>query len=83
MRLPLGLTRTEVLLPLGLALAGTVEALTADVNRPVAVLTTLAAGILLCGRRRWPEVCSVGACLLVVVRTRIGVPRTKWWYRSP
>ena len=43
-------------------------------NRPVAVLTTLAAGILLCGRRRWPVVCSVGACLLVVVRTRIGVP---------
>ena len=74
MSLPLGLTRTDVLPPVALALAGTVEALTADVNRPVAVLTTLAAGILLCGRRRWPVVCSVGACLLVVARTRIGVP---------
>jgi signal transduction histidine kinase len=74
MKLPLGLTRTDVLLPLALVLAGAGEALVADVNRSVAVGTTVAVGVLLCGRRRWPVVCAVGACLVLVGRTGLGVP---------
>ncbi len=74
MKLPLGLTRTDVVLPLALALAGVAEALVADVNRPVAVVTTVAVGIALCGRRQWPVVCAVGACLLLVGQARMGVP---------
>jgi signal transduction histidine kinase len=74
MRLPLGLTRIDVLLPLALTVVGVVEALSADVNRAAAVGTTVAVGILLCGRRRWPVVCAVGCILLLVAQSRLGVP---------
>jgi len=74
MTLPLGLTRTDVVLPLALTLVGVLEAVVVDVNRPVAVGTTVAAGLLLCGRRRRPVVCGVGSVLVLVGQTRLGVP---------
>jgi signal transduction histidine kinase len=74
MELPLGLTRSDVLLPLALTLLGVVEALVTDVNRPAAVATTVAVGILLCGRRRWPVSCAVGSCLVLVAQAGLGVP---------
>ena len=43
-------------------------------NRPAAVGTTVAVGILLCGRRRWPVVCGVGTCLVLVAQAGLGVP---------
>ena len=72
-RKPFGLTRTDLLLPAVLVLAGCVEVLVADVNRPVALVSTTLAGGLLVGRRRWPTICAVGSCLAIVVRTRLGV----------
>ncbi len=71
--MPFGLTRTDLLLPAVLTLAGCVEVLGADVNRPVALASTALAGTLLVGRRRWPTVCAVAACLVLVARTRLGV----------
>jgi signal transduction histidine kinase len=74
MRPPLGLERSDVLPPAALTLAGTVEAVVSDVNVPVAVLGIVAAGVLLCGRRRWPLVSAVGTCLVLVLQSRLGVP---------
>ena len=74
MRLPLGLTKADVALPLALAVAGSAEALVSEVSHVVAVATTLGAGLLLCGRRRWPVVTTVGAMVLLTWRVRAGVP---------
>lgn len=71
---PFGLTRADVLLPAVLAAAASIEVLVADVNRPVALVSTLLAGILLLGRRRWPIVAGVAACLVLILRTELGVP---------
>ncbi|WP_262849539.1 sensor histidine kinase [Mumia quercus] len=68
------LTRGDVALPAVLTLAGFAEAAVSDVNVPVAMAVSVAAGALLCGRRRWPVVTSVGACFLLVLQTRLGVP---------
>jgi signal transduction histidine kinase len=74
MKLPLGLTRTDVALPSVLAAVGSVEALLADVHNSVAIATMLAAGLLLCVRRRWPVVTAVGAFSLLSLQARRGVP---------
>jgi signal transduction histidine kinase len=74
MRLPLGLTRTDVALPAVLAIAGSAEASLADVDHAVAIVTMLAAGLVLCGRRRWPVMTAVGAFMLLSVQARLGVP---------
>ena len=74
MRRPWGLTVTDVALPLGLGLAGVVEAFNADVNTPVAVVTSLLAGVLLCARRRWPLATSLGASAPLILQGYLGVP---------
>ena len=74
MRRPWGLTGTDVALPLALALAGVVEAFNADVNTPVAVVTSLLAGVLLCARRRWPLAASLGASAPLILQGYLGVP---------
>lgn len=74
MRRPRGLTAADWALPVGLALAGVVEAFNADVNTAVAAVVSLVAGALLCFRRRWPLPTSLVACAFLIFEARLGVP---------
>jgi signal transduction histidine kinase len=67
------LSRTDVLLPAFLAVAGAVEVMLVDVPRAVAAVTTLLACALLVGRRQAPAVLATSACLVVILRGWLGV----------
>jgi signal transduction histidine kinase len=66
-------SRTDVLLPVFLAVAGVVEVMLVDVPRAVAAVTTLLACALLVGRRRAPALLATAACLVIVLRGWLGV----------
>ena len=66
-------TRTDLGLPIALAVLGVAEVLFTDVPRVPAAASTLVACALLVGRRRLPATLATAACLVIVLQGWLGV----------